>query len=55
LPHSEAILTTMITEITDSGLAWSHDANVFYINDRDRQHYEGGGSLVQKSYAVVGR
>jgi hypothetical protein len=55
LPHSEAIITTEITEITDRGPIWSHNANVFYINDRDRQHYVGGQPFVQKSYAVVDR
>jgi hypothetical protein len=55
LPHSEVIITTAITEITDRGPIWSHKSNVFYINDRDRQHYAGGGPLVQKSYTVVDR
>jgi hypothetical protein len=55
LPHSEAIITTAITEITDRGPIWSRNSNVFYINDRDRQHYVGGEPLVQKSYTVVDR
>jgi hypothetical protein len=52
LPHSEAIITTAIT---DRGEMLSHESNIFYINDRDWQHYRGREALVQKSYGVVDR
>jgi hypothetical protein len=52
LPHSEAIITTAIT---DRGATLSHKSNIFYINDRDWQHYQQGEALVQKSYGVVDR
>jgi hypothetical protein len=64
LPHSEVIITTRITKtetmlshntIIKREIMHSHDSNVFYINDRDRQHYIGGEPVVQKSYAVVDR
>jgi hypothetical protein len=52
LPHSEAIITTAIT---DRGAMLSHKSNIFYINDGDWQHYREAEALVQKSYGVVDR
>jgi hypothetical protein len=65
LPHSEAIITTRITQteillshnsIAERERMLSHQSNVFYLNDRDQAHYQvAGDPLVQKSYAVVDR
>ncbi len=57
LPHSEVIITTMITQ---RGAMLSRNSNAFYINDQDRQHYWSRADtqamakpMVQKSYTVV--
>ncbi|MGH8066491.1 MAG: hypothetical protein ACRERE_14890 [Candidatus Entotheonellia bacterium] len=59
LPHSEVIITTMITR---TGAILARNTTPFYINDEDRQHYwsrpDMPGTptpLVQKSYTVVNR
>ena len=59
LPHSEVIITTMIT---NGGAILSRNSNAFYINDQDRQHYwsrrdtpDMQEPLVQKAYTVVNR
>jgi hypothetical protein len=56
LPHSELIITTMVTK---PEAILSRNSNIFYINDEDRQHYRSTPAieapLVQKSYGVVNR
>jgi hypothetical protein len=63
LPHSEVIITTMITETGDKRRILARDTTPFYINDEDRWHYSsrpdnprtGMPVVVQKVYTVVNR
>jgi hypothetical protein len=60
LPHSEVIITTMITK---TGTILARNTTPFYINDEDRWHYSsrrdiprmGAPVVVQKVYTVVNR
>jgi hypothetical protein len=55
LPHSEIIITTTLT---DRGAIWLRNANIFYINDQDWQHYWSIPNVPdtpKKAYAVVTR
>jgi hypothetical protein len=59
LPHSEVIITTMITR---TGAILARNTTPFYINDEDRQHYWSrpdiagtAAPLVQKTFTVVNR
>jgi hypothetical protein len=59
LPHSEVIITTMITR---TGAILARNTAPFYINDEDRQHYWSrpdlpgtAAPLAQKTFAVVNR
>jgi hypothetical protein len=59
LPHSEVIITTMITK---AGTMLARNSTPFYINDQDRQHYWSRPDtlgretpVVHKVYTVVNR
>jgi hypothetical protein len=59
LPHTEIIVTTMISK---SGATLSRNAEIYYINDQDRQHYwprpdtsVAAAPVAQKVYTVVNR
>ena len=55
LPHSEIIITTTITDRGVILAPNARNAYVFYINDKDWQHYWSVPDTPQKSYTVVGR
>jgi hypothetical protein len=54
LPRCEVIITTQLTNIETRAVP-VRNSDVYYINDRDWQHYEQAAPAVQKAYAVVDR
>jgi len=55
LPHSEVIITTELKDKNKPEEPLLRNADIYYINDQDWQHYWSRPDTPQKSYAVVNR